>query len=134
MVKTQVMLKAHSGFSRSNIKSLGMAPATGLFWDQGGRDGAPVPKHILWMDKILHHFETIGNRCFVGIYRGLIIPGFRRWCRISSIHSVDKLGRSNLQLYFFDSGSRHFPCHLDSFLENPIVGPDLEPQGELFAS
>ena len=23
---------------------------------------------------------------FVGIYRGIIIPGFLRWCRISSIH------------------------------------------------
>ena len=25
---------------------------------------------------------------FVGIYRGIIIPGFLRWCRISSIHST----------------------------------------------
>ena len=24
---------------------------------------------------------------FVGIYKGIMIPGFLRWCRISSIHS-----------------------------------------------
>ena len=35
------------------------------------------------MDKILHHFEPL----FVGFYRGIIIPGFLTWCRISSIHS-----------------------------------------------
>ena len=26
---------------------------------------------------------------FVGIYRGIMIPWFLRWCRISSIHSMD---------------------------------------------
>ena len=47
--------------------------------------GSPT---ILWMDEILHHFETMGNQCllvFTGT--GISIPGFLRWCRISSIHS-----------------------------------------------
>ena len=30
----------------------------------------------------------MGNHWFVGIYRGIIIPGSLRWCRISSIHSM----------------------------------------------
>ena len=29
-----------------------------------------------------------GKSLFVGIYRGIIIPGFLRWCTISSIHSM----------------------------------------------
>ena len=35
-------------------------------------------------------FAPLGNHgksFFIGIYRGTIIPGFLRWCRISSIHS-----------------------------------------------
>ena len=43
---------------------------------------------LLWINKILHHFENMGKPLFVGIYRGIFIPGFLRWCRISSIHSV----------------------------------------------
>ena len=39
------------------------------------------------MDEILHHLRNYGKPLFVGIYRGDIIPGFLRWCRISSIHS-----------------------------------------------
>ena len=35
-----------------------------------------------------HHFKTMGNLLFVGIYRGIIIPGFPGQCRISSIHSI----------------------------------------------
>ena len=43
----------------------------------------------LWMDAIhfAHHFETMGNPLFVGMCTG-IIPGFLRWCRISSIQSI----------------------------------------------
>ena len=33
--------------------------------------------------------ETMGHPLFVGIYRGIMIPGFLGWCRISSIHSRD---------------------------------------------
>ena len=29
-----------------------------------------------------------GQPLFVGIFRGIINPGFLRWCRISSIHSI----------------------------------------------
>ena len=47
----------------------------------------PQMHFILWMDKILHHLETMGNHCLLGIYRGIILPGSLRWCRISSIHS-----------------------------------------------
>ena len=31
---------------------------------------------LLWMDEILHHFETMGIPPFLGISRGIIIPGF----------------------------------------------------------
>ena len=51
---------------------------------------APFLGDLLWMDEILHHVEPMRNHCFVGIYGGIIIPGFLRWCRISSIHSVSQ--------------------------------------------
>ena len=44
---------------------------------------------ILWMDGILHHLRNHEKPLFVGIYNGIIIPGFLRWCRILSIHSMD---------------------------------------------
>ena len=40
----------------------------------GGQNYAPI--------------ETIKQPLFVGIYRGIMVPGFFRWCRISSIHST----------------------------------------------
>ena len=46
-----------------------------------GRNPAPLRIH--------------GKPLFIGIYRGFIIPGFLRWCRISSIHSM--LGCSDFQ-------------------------------------
>ena len=43
----------------------------------------------LWMEEILHHLETmVATIKFVGIFRGIIIPGFLGWCRTSSIHSI----------------------------------------------
>ena len=36
------------------------------------------------MDKIQNYGESL----FVGMYRRIIIPGFLRWCRIASIHSI----------------------------------------------
>ena len=39
------------------------------------------------MDKILHHFETMGIHCLLIFTGKIIIPGVLRWCRISSIHS-----------------------------------------------
>ena len=51
--------------------------------------------YLLWMDKIRRYFETMGNHSLFGIYRGAIILGFLRWCRISSIHSM-----FDPQLYF----------------------------------
>ena len=38
-----------------------------------GRNPAPLRHH--------------GKYLFVGIYRGIMVPGFLRWCRILSIHS-----------------------------------------------
>ena len=35
---------------------------------------------ILWMGDILHHFETMGNPLFIGIYRGITNPGFLKSC------------------------------------------------------
>ena len=48
--------------------------------------GLPSAKRdILWVDEILHHFETIAHHCL------WVFPGEAsrscRWCRISSIHS-----------------------------------------------
>ena len=34
------------------------------------------------------HFETMRNYCFRVFCRGVIIQGFLRWCRISSISGV----------------------------------------------
>ena len=48
-----------------------------------------ILKHIHTVDG--RHPAPLGNRgkpWFVGIYRGIIIPEFLRWCRISSIHSI----------------------------------------------
>ena len=42
---------------------------------------------LLWMDEILHLFETAGNHCLLVFTGGIIMPGLLRWCRISSIHS-----------------------------------------------
>ena len=53
---------------------------------------------ILWTDKIRsHHIETMGNRCWLVFYRGIIISEFLGWCRILSIHSRN-LGCINLWL------------------------------------
>ena len=41
-----------------------------------GRHPAPLSNH--------------GKPFFVDIYREFIIPGFLRWCRISSIHSMSR--------------------------------------------
>ena len=40
------------------------------------------------MDEILDHLRNHGKPLFVGIYRGMIIPGVLMWCRLSSIHST----------------------------------------------
>ena len=50
------------------------------------------------MDEI--NFAPLGSRgrpLFIGIYRGIIIPGFLGWCRISSIHSM-AVGQNPVQL------------------------------------
>ena len=56
------------------------------------------------MDKIRsHQFEyMVDTTTFVGIYRGIILPRFLRWCRISPIHSITcwlTLARQILQGY-----------------------------------
>ena len=43
---------------------------------------------VLWMDETLQHFETMRNHekpLVVGIYSGVIIPGFLRWCEIDCV-------------------------------------------------
>ena len=40
------------------------------------------------MDEILHPFETMGSHCSLVFTGESFIPGFLRWCRISSIHSM----------------------------------------------
>ena len=44
---------------------------------------------ILWMDEILHHFEAmVETIAFVGIYRGIIMPGFLRWSEMDLVHPL----------------------------------------------
>ena len=51
---------------------------------KGTSFGGPLKKTpILWMDEIL----LPGRPLFLVFYRKIIIYGFLRWCRISSIHS-----------------------------------------------
>ena len=52
-----------------------------------GQSPAPVGRFIPQMDEILHHLGNHGKPLSVGIYRGIIIPGFLSGCRISSIRS-----------------------------------------------
>ena len=40
------------------------------------------------MDETLNYFEAWETISFVGIFRGMILPGLLRWCRISSTHSI----------------------------------------------
>ena len=52
---------------------------------------------ILWMDKILHHLRNHGKPLLVGVYRGIVIPGILRWCRIStSIHGIKVFSQPSL--------------------------------------
>ena len=57
------------------------------------------PKEVLWMDEFLHHWETMVET-IVGWYLqgNRIIPGFLRWCRISSIHSISYRHRPVLNI------------------------------------
>ena len=48
------------------------------------------PELILWMDEILHRFETMRNHVLFGIYKGIYHSvGFLRWCEMdfATIHS-----------------------------------------------
>ena len=38
------------------------------------------------MDKILHQKGNHGKPFFVGIYRGIILPGSLRWCKMGCVH------------------------------------------------
>ena len=35
---------------------------------------------------LVNHIETMGNPLFVGIYRGILIRGFPRWCEMAFVH------------------------------------------------
>ena len=43
---------------------------------------------LRWMDKILHHLETMGNHCSLVLTGESFSPGPLSWCRIPSIHSI----------------------------------------------
>ena len=53
--------------------------------------------NILWMNEILHHFETIGSHCWFGFFRGIMVLGFLRRCRILSIRSMSSSDRFPLK-------------------------------------
>ena len=52
---------------------------------------------ILWMDEILHQLEAMGKTKSVGIYKGIMIPGFLRWCEMDFVQPQSyqpwKIGR-----------------------------------------
>ena len=41
---------------------------------------------ILWMDEILHRFETMGSHCLLVFTGESFIPGFLRWCEMDFVH------------------------------------------------
>ena len=51
------------------------------------KPGGRPPRLVLWMDEILHQFETMGSHCLLVFTGESFIPRFLRWCRILSIHS-----------------------------------------------
>ena len=61
------------------------------FWGYPIFDRHPYEEKVLWMDE--SHFAAASApkklwETIVGIYKGSIIPGCLRWCRISSVHSM----------------------------------------------
>ena len=44
---------------------------------------------VLWVDKIVHHLETMGNHLFAGIYKGIVMLGFFRWCEMDLVPQYD---------------------------------------------
>ena len=82
-----------------------------------GRNPAPLGNH--------------GKPLLIGIFRGFIIPGFLRWCRILSIHSITHILGRELPERFVGSGiyagiivgwasQKPTPCKLFLF-KNPIT-------------
>ena len=46
----------------------------------------PPRQVLLWMDKILHHFESMGNHYMLVFTGGIILPGFLGWCEMDFVH------------------------------------------------
>ena len=65
---------------------------------------------ILRMDEILHHFETMGNHNLLVFTGNQSIPGLLRWCKILSIHSI------NRSVCFFGGGVPTKPREKHPFL------------------
>ena len=51
---------------------------------QGNPQGDKVV--ILWMGKILRHFDTMGNHDLLVFTGGIIIPGSLRWGEMNFVH------------------------------------------------
>ena len=54
-------------------------------WREGSTHGSleTNPAEVtLWMDEVLHHFETMGSHCLLVFTGESFIPGFLRWCNI----------------------------------------------------
>ena len=67
-----------------------MLPPSGpVFASQGFEQRGPKRGSLTcgWTKSISHEMKPWLKPLFVGIYRGIIIPGFLGRCRISSIHS-----------------------------------------------
>ena len=56
-----------------------------------GEHHPPDIRDALWMDKLLHHFETMRNHWLLVFTGESSFQAFLRWCRIPSIHSMAAL-------------------------------------------
>ena len=101
------------------LKFKGLRHLGGFYYQRLNSRHVGIPG-MLWMvaTSILHQTETMVETSFCWyIYREVIVPGFLRWCRISSIHSSDKI----------NSFGVHIP-HLKSPLHSSgevLAGSDL---------
>ena len=58
------------------------------FWVKCGIRPLRGQKHhpLLWMNEILHHFETMGSHCWLVFTGESFIPGFLEWCEMDFVH------------------------------------------------
>ena len=76
---------------------------------------------ILWMDEILHHPRNHGKPRFVGISRGIIIPGFLWWCGVHMEAMGLAIRPESCPWSLYPSLLRGSPCFRDNRLGYRVV-------------